>query len=221
MHSQRFALEMSDDFPLAELEAIHSHLSDRSEARRQSPEWTEWAGACNGILYRYKAFDEHGKELARSLDGSAAPPQPERYRQEQMLFSFFVEGLSCIECFYYGFYFVGAMIDARTFDPKIDPRQVAPRTVARFYADRFRTEELAKVIAATTASNDFGAWAAVRNLLAHRAAPGRGFYANSEEADWLGQKISGNFVRERRSWLADTMRGLFSPAPRFVQQQVV
>jgi hypothetical protein len=36
---------------------------------------------------------------------------PVRYRQERLLFAFFCEGLSCLECFYYGFYFVGAMTD--------------------------------------------------------------------------------------------------------------
>jgi hypothetical protein len=212
---------MPEDFPLAELEAVHSHLSDPSETRRKSPEWTEWASACNGILYRYKAFDEHGEELAASLDQSTAPPQPQRYQQEQLLFSFFMEGLSCIECFYYGFYFVGAMVDPPTFDPKIDPRQVTPTRVARLYALRFQTEEIAKILGATVASNGFRAWTLVRNLLAHRASPGRGLYVTSEEADWVGQQLSGDFVRERRSWLADMMRGLFSPAPRFVQQQVV
>lgn len=58
MRWERFQLNLPDDFAVAELDAIHSRLSDPSEERRQSPEWTEWAGACNGIVYRYLACDE-------------------------------------------------------------------------------------------------------------------------------------------------------------------
>jgi hypothetical protein len=221
MHSKPFDLEMPDDFPLAELEAIHSHLSDPSEARRESPEWAEWAGACNGILYRYKASDEHAESLAGSLDQSTSPPHPERYRQEKLLFSFFVEGLSCVECFFYGFYFVGAMIDASSFNPSVNRRAVAPVRVAQLYAPRFQTEALAKAIGVTVASKELEAWSVVRNLLAHRASPGRAFVAGSNVAEWLGQQLSGDLVRDRRAWLAKTMQELFSPAVAFVHQHVV
>jgi hypothetical protein len=221
MRSQRFDLEMPDGFPLAELEAIHSHLSDLSEARRNTPEWTEWAGACNGILYRYTACDEHCEELAASLDQSTSPPQPERYRQERLLFSFFVEGPSCIECFYYGFYFVGAMIDASAFAPGINRRNVTPAEVVRRYRCRFQSEGVTETRGAIVESEEMRAWGAVRNLLAHRASPGRAFFAGSAEAEWLDEPLSGNSILKRRLWLADAMQALLARAVNFVQQQVV
>jgi hypothetical protein len=45
--------------------------------------------------------------------------------------------------------------------------------------------------------------------------------AGSNVAEWLGQQLSGDLVRDRRAWLAKTMQELFSPAVAFVHQQVV
>lgn len=67
---------------------------------------------------------------------------PERYRQERLLFSLFSEGLSCLECFYYGFYFVGAMCDPATFDPEVDRRSIGPARVAELYLARFGGDQL-------------------------------------------------------------------------------
>lgn len=220
MRWERFDLDLPGDFPVAELDEIHARLSDPSEARRQSPEWSEWAGACNGIVYRYRACDEHGTAVANSLDQSTSPPQPERYRQERLLFSFFVEGLSCIECFYYGFYFVGAMIDAAAFDPGLRPQKVTRAKVVRGYQERFGGDEITSSLEAINASSELEAWRKVRNLLAHRANPGRALYLGSDEAEWLGEAISGNSIRQQRSWLAEAMQALLVPAARFVHERI-
>jgi hypothetical protein len=98
---ERFQLDLPNDFPLSELDAVHAHLSDtRPDAPQTNAAWAEWGGACNGIAYRYIACDGHATEPAESLDRNVSPTQPERCRQECLLFSFFAEGLSCIECFY-------------------------------------------------------------------------------------------------------------------------
>jgi hypothetical protein len=221
MRLERFDLDLPDDFAVAEMDAIHGHLSDLSEDRRQSPEWSEWAGACNGIVYRYLACDEHGTALADSLDQSLSPPQPERYRQERLLFSFFVEGLSCIECCYYGFYFVGAMVDAEAFGPGFDPQKVTRARVVQRYQDHFQSDEITSSLEAINASSELKVWGNVRNLLAHRATPGRHFYVGGlAEAEWLGKELSGNSIRERRSWLAETMQALLVPAARFVHERI-
>ncbi len=224
MRWERFQLDLPDDFPVSELEAVHAHLSDPSKTRGKSRGWGEWAGACNGIVYRYLACDEHAVALAESLGQNIAPQQPERYRQERLLFSFFVEGLSCIECFYYGFYFVGAMIDPAAFDPEVDGRKVTTARVVRGYRGRFRNERLTASLQAVNASAEMVVWRDVRNILAHRASPGRGFFEGgprSGEADWLGANLSSDTVHARRSWLADIMVSLLEPAAEFVQREVV
>ena len=118
MRSERFQLEFPHDFPTSELDAVHAHLTDTGDDRPQTQEWAQWAGAWNGMSYRFLALDEHAAALSSSLDDAIAPPMPERSRHARRLFSFFAEGHSCLECFYYGFYFVGAMIDQRVFRPE-------------------------------------------------------------------------------------------------------
>jgi hypothetical protein len=162
-----------------------------------------------------------GIALADSLDQSTSPPQPERYRQDRLLFSFLVEGLSCIECFYYGFYFVGAMIDASAFDTEQEPKRVTTHLVVQRYRDRFPADEMTRSLTATDDSTEIEAWRCVRNVLAHRASPGRAFFAGSPDADWLGEPLSGSRIRERRLWLAETTQALLGHAVGFVQRQVV
>ena len=41
---QRFDLDLPDDFPLAEIDALHAHLSDYvDDGNKLPPEWREWA----------------------------------------------------------------------------------------------------------------------------------------------------------------------------------
>ena len=221
---ERFDLELPNDFPVNALDAIHVQLSDPSEARRKSPEWAEWALACNGIVYRYLAADDHATELASSFDRGLSPPQPERYRQERLLFSFFAEGLSCLECLYYGFYFVGAMIDPTSFNAKVDPRDVTASFVTSAYERRFPSEQLSATLRAVFDDADTRAWRRVRNTLAHRGSPGRAFYEGgpqSCEAEWLAESLSGTLIRARRDWLGNTVERRLAPAVGFVQMHVV
>ena len=131
VHLERFDLDMPDDFPAAVLERIQDQVSEPEE-RRQTDQWREWAGACNGILYRFRACAEHSDRLATSLAESTSPPQPERYVQWKLIFGVFVEGLSAVECAYFGSYFLGALIDAR-----LDSRLVRSRIEPRFVTERF------------------------------------------------------------------------------------
>ena len=136
---ERFQLDVPEDFPAGELGAVYEHVGDTGD-RTQTVEWGEWAGACNGIAYRFLALDEHAISLSESLDEAVAPPMPERCRQERLLFSFFSEGLSCLECSYYGFYFVGAMVDEGSFNPMADRRAITPSFVTKRYEARFHNE---------------------------------------------------------------------------------
>jgi hypothetical protein len=220
VRSERFQLDFPDDFPTRELEAVHAHLTDTGDDRPQTDEWSQWAGACNGLSYRFLALDELAAALSSSLDDAIAPPMPERYRQERLLFSFFAEGHSCLECFYYGFYFVGAMIDQRAFDPNVDPRLVNAGLVVRQYLARFSAEPLAASMQVVHESATTKEWREIRNVLAHRSAPARGFYVEENWADWMGGMLSGDGVRERRAWISETLRALLAPAVGFVLQQL-
>ena len=148
---------------------------------------------------------------------------PERYRQERLLFSLFSEGLSCLACFYYGSCFVGAMCDPATFDPEVDRRSIAPARVAELYLARFGGDQLTASMLEVARSDQTRDWREIRNVLAHRSSPGRGFQAGgprSGVADWLGGTLTADGIRERRSWIGETVSSLIAPAPRFVRQQL-
>jgi hypothetical protein len=220
--SDVFKLDLREDFPLAELEAVQLHLREEARRARLEAAWVEWAGACNGVLFRFLACDEHAAELAASLDESAAPPHTERYRQERLLFSMFTEGLSCVECLCYGLHFVGAMVDPAAFEPGIDPRDVKVGLVVRGYEGRFPDEDLTFALAAVNADPEMESWRNVRNVLSHRASPGRTIIAGdpAAEAQWFGEDLTGDVIRARRVWLGDTISAVLAPAVPFVREYV-
>jgi hypothetical protein len=116
------------------------------------------------------------------------------------------------------------MIDPVAFDPKVNRRDVVPGRVVQAYQRRFPLEPVTAVLQAFNADSDTRSWREVRNVLAHRASPGRQFFvggALSDQALWLGQELSGDLIRARRSWLADAMHALLTPTVGFVQQHYV
>src|SRR5262249_58247898 len=118
---RRFDLDLPDDFPVADVDALHAHLSDYvDDGNKLPPEWRGWADGLNGLVYRFRACDEHGARVTVSL-ADTSPPQPTRYEQERDLFCFYAEGLTALECFYYGLYFVGTHADASAFPSHVNP----------------------------------------------------------------------------------------------------
>ena len=146
-----------------------------------------------------------------------------RCRQERLLFSFFSEGLSCLECSYYGFYFVGAMVDEGSFNPMADRRAITPSFVTKRYEARFRNEPLTQSMLDVDQCAEAKEWREIRNVLSHRAAPGRGFYQGgprSGSADWMDGVLSGDAIRERRAWVGGAVTSLLVPAVDFVRRQL-
>jgi hypothetical protein len=112
------------------------------------------------------------------------------------------------------------MIDAAAFDPGLGPQNVTRAKVVCGYQQHFEGDEITSSLEAINASRELEAWRTVRNLLAHRATPGRAFSLGSAEAEWLGEQLSGNSIRGRRAWLAETMQALLVPGARFVQERI-
>jgi hypothetical protein len=106
-HSTNFGFDVPDDFPIAELEAFHAAVTTHKDTH--AIEWGEWAGGCNGVLYRYlQAVAADESFTASVVEHGTAPVIDERVAQETALFAFFAAGLSSLECLAYGLCFVGA-----------------------------------------------------------------------------------------------------------------
>ena len=115
---ESMGMDVPDDYPAEELDAVHALVTAYAgvdDAGSHPQAWHEWASAMNGLAWRFRAFDEHGMAVVESLRRSHAPEIEDRYRQEKWLFAFFFEGLSAIECLYYGLYFVGALTESPLF----------------------------------------------------------------------------------------------------------
>lgn len=222
VRSARFDLDVADDFPIRLLETIHAQISDPDDARRQTPEWREWAGACNGLLYRFLACAEHADLLTSSLAVSTSPPQPERYEQEKLLFDFYVEGLSAVECLYYGVYFVGALVDAAHVDPGIDKRRIVPGYVTDCFETAFPMDAITTTLRAVADDPEFRDWRDVRNTLTHRAAPGRDFRTGGEDEGtyWMGGELDPDGIAGRRAWLSSAVVAVLVPFEGFVSTRL-
>jgi len=221
VHSSRFALDLPDDFPIRLLEAVHGVISDADDARRQTSEWSEWAGACNGVLYRFLACAEHADLLDTSLASSTSPPQPERYEQEKLLYEFFAEGLSALECLYYGVYFIGVLADSR-LDASVDRRLVNPRFVTECFESTFPVDAITTCLREVLADAEYERWRDTRNVLSHRAAPGRDFRIGGDDAGtyWMEGTLGTNTIVSRRTWLASTIEKLLTAFRRFVDERL-
>jgi hypothetical protein len=138
----------------------------------------------NGLVYRFRACDEHRSRVTVSL-GDTSPPQPKRYEQERDLFAFYAEGLSALGCFYYGLYFVGTHADAATFPLSANPRDVTPKRVTPIFEAAYAGEQLTKTLR-TVDDVEFKAWSDVRNYLSHRGAPGRTNHEGGRTAERRG-----------------------------------
>jgi len=58
-YSNNFDLDLTDDFPVANLEALHRYLADRRQGNTEIGEaWPDYSVATNGLLYRFRAADE-------------------------------------------------------------------------------------------------------------------------------------------------------------------
>jgi hypothetical protein len=228
---ERFDLDLPDDFPVAEIDALHSHLSDYVEdGSKLPPEWREWAGGLNGLVYRFRACDEHGGDVTVSLV-ETSPPQPKRYEQERDLYSFYSEGLSAVECFYYGLYFIGTHADPNAFPFNVQRRAVKPHKVTEQFEAAYSGEKLTSTLRRVVDGDEFRIWSGVRNFLSHRGAPGRTHYAGGgppSGVEWdLGVKgtdpsveLTVSALTARRMWLGETVSEIAMHALAFAKAHV-
>lgn len=227
---ERFDLEFADDFPVARIEAIHAHLSPDTSGSR-SVEWVEWATALNGLAFRFIGCDKASKAAIASLATSVSPPQPERLRQENSLFSFYAFGLSCLEALCYGIYFVGAIADPAKVPAGVNRRDVTPSFVAHAFYAAFPNELITTRLSQLMANSEFKNWSAIRNALSHRGAPARTHYEGGgppSGVDWnmpitqldLSEELLPATIQMRRDWLGATVTELVNAATIFAHAHV-
>jgi hypothetical protein len=185
---------MPSDFPVAEYESVHKIVAPRAHTPQDVYE--QFAGAWNALAYRFLAVTEYEAALTGSLAKAGTSPTPtERYRQERDLFGFFSNGFSIFEAVFYGLFSLGAFLSATSFPLSTakDQQRISPSSTATAMANAFPGDPLQQVIIRVSSDPAYVECREVRNVLTHRAAPGRTFFVGIGGDDVLADqwKIKG------------------------------
>jgi hypothetical protein len=196
------------------------------------PEWEQLAGSHNGVRYRLRACVDYSAEFTQSVQRFGDSPPPEkRYQQERQLFGFFVSGYAALDSFCFFMYFAAAHLQPRHFPTQLPGhiKSISCKSTPPAFAKAFPVEDITTALNALLAEQMFNDWDAYRNVLAHRAAPGRMMYVTAEgdppgsAADWkigyaANPKIDPNLTPPRLGWLIQTLSGLVMAADTFTQK---
>jgi hypothetical protein len=101
-----------------------------------------------------------------------------RCPQERDLFGFFSNGFSVLEATFFGLFSLGAFLSAANFPIKTpkDQQRISPSSTAAAMLKAFPGDPINQTISATISDRAYLEWREVRNVLTHRAAPGRTFF---------------------------------------------
>jgi hypothetical protein len=154
-------------------EAFHE-ISSRFSSFSSVPAWASFASALNGMAFRFAATDEsHERFVSAITEPGALSPSGGRYRQEEALFSFFVNACSTLDAFYFAFYNVGGCMRPSAFPVSAEDLRIDSGRIARSFGVTFPLDTFSVALRATFDSREFKALAHHRHFLAHRGAPPR------------------------------------------------
>jgi len=208
---------MPQDFPQTKYEAIHQHCQPKIEANPDE-KWDEYMFAWNAVAYRFSALAEHDEKFRSAFSGTGAK---DRYIQERELFGFFVTGLSTIEAFSYGLYFLLSVEHPDSF-PVDNRRAITVKKTTGCLRAALPDEPLTPRLEDLLIDQTFISWEEIRNVLAHRGAPGRNISLGSSEDTWKLEDIPINpdLTKSRREWLAGLLNELFDKTYLFVEKNI-
>jgi hypothetical protein len=213
-----------EDFPVGAFEAIHARIVQTVES--QSSLYAEYSGALNGIAYRYLAMTQYSDEFTASITKAGGGHTSEdRYRQERALFGFFTSGLSALESTFYLMFSVGAFLSPAAFPmtTRREQQAVTPSSTLAAYRKTFPADALLNAFKSVLEDQAYLELRHIRNVLAHRAAPGRQIYlavGDSEPLpdEWklLNIPLDGQTTPKRRAEVAILLKALLEGASVFV-----
>jgi hypothetical protein len=229
--SQRFGYDVPGDFPIEALEVVLSRTADDGMYAANLDLWRECAGGCNGTVYRFMSAARADDEWVNTY--TDRPSIDLNVRQDQLLFEFFVAALSSLECLAYGLCAIGQYLRPDSFEVTTKPKSVTFRYAVAGFTQEFPDDPLAVELTAADAAAEMAALRTKRNLLAHRASPGRTFSesltaspdggAGSSVAGpttWLDGTLGPDTTRAPRTWAANTLTRLLAAAGAFTAREL-
>jgi hypothetical protein len=224
-HLSLNGLVVPSDFPTTPFEKIHARLIAKVDT--QGVVYREYAGAWNAVSYRFLAATHYSDEFTNSMKkfGSSAASD-ERYRQERSLFGFFTNGLSAIEATFYGLFAIGAFLSPSSFRMMTAKEQqsVTPGSTQTAYIKNFSKEPILKVFDQLLSDQVYTELKHIRNVLAHRAAPGRKAFVSLGDSELLPEEwkllnisMDDQLTDSRRAELARLLTMLLLGTQAFVE----
>ena len=183
------------------------------------------------MRYRLRACADYSKEFVECVESFGnAPLAEQRYQQERQLLGFFVSGYAALDSFAYFAYFAAAHLRPSQFPTQLPGhiKSVSCKTTPPLFVRAFPGEDITATLDALINDQAFKDWDGYRNILAHRAAPGRVMYASigdttPDTADWkidlaANLKINASLTPPRLAWLVQTLSGLVMATDTFTKK---
>lgn len=219
-------LTVHRDFPIAPYEAVHAHVANKWS---QAATYSHYTGAWNALAYRFHGAVDAGNRFQKSLINFGPHPAPhQRYHQEEALFNFFSNGFSAFEAMFYGLFAVGSFIDPQTF-PLTTPKEqqrVSPTHTAKAFEQAFPDDLILTAFRSLFEDSSYQRWREMRNVLTHRAAPGRRVYVgigndDSLPVEWKlnGSPLDGALVPKYQQEMANHITNVISAAEIFINSR--
>ena len=212
-------LERASGFPADGYNLVQERLSCYMD--KQDDSWREFAGGWNAVAFRFKDCIDHSAEFTNLIAAFPSPGHPERYFQERELFGFFVSGLSTLESAAYAMYFIAVIAYPSRFNLQADLRKVEPCGIVKqlLSVQELSCEPLTMVLQSLIGDSKYKDWKDIRNILCHRAHPGRSCFAGGEfngKTLWSkGVEINELTTLTRAQWLQGVVTKLIVSAADF------
>ncbi len=218
-------LVMPPEFPVAEYESVFERV--KPHAQTANDIYKQFVGAWNALPYRFLAVTEYEAAVTTSLtEAGGSPSPPERYRQERDLFGFFSNGFSVFEATFYGLFSLGALLSAADFQigTAKDQQRISPSSTASAIGKAFAGDPIHGAVDSILSDPAYLEWREVRNVLTHRAAPGRIFFVGiggdetlPDEWKIRGIPLDADMAHKRRSELSRLLNALLQAMDQFTQ----
>lgn len=220
---QTNGLIVPTDFPNTQYEAVHKIIESTQSGHDL---YEHYSGAWNALAYRFCASIDSGNIFVASLrTHGATPPPQERYTQERALFEFYSSGFSVFESTFYGLYTIGAFLEPSVFSlsSQRDQQRVSPSRARDAFTLAFPRDPILDTFTSIFGHQEYQRWREVRNVLTHRAAPGRRLYVSlgSEDTPLTEWKLNNTPLDESiattgRQNLSRLLTDLLTGAAHFV-----
>ncbi|HEV2186168.1 MAG TPA: hypothetical protein VGR70_03110 [Stellaceae bacterium] len=224
MKSDAIGIEMPRDFPT---EAHNTLVRRLSPYQPSNPTvWSELAAGWNAVATRFRSAADADKTFTASISSPhALRSHEELHRQNEALFTFFVNGYAALESFTYAVFSMGALLRPSSFpmDTPAHFRAITPKATQTRFAAHFPNTSIEARLTAMLVDPKFERWGLIRNVLAHRAVPARHHHmrvgsSSLDTTDWEildGIALNAQTTASERPWLATTLTDSVVATPDF------